>query len=153
MARFVRRGEDQLLWPYARSRGGRLWQEVWIPVDGKGKKRRIDGVLAPDPGTPLSRPSEPVDWKAIGLEVIEVKAVLNEEVIGQVAAARLEAALLGDRAPESVSALVLVGEAHDRDLLYVCGELDIRVEVEKACVVLSVPFLHDDAILASLQRL
>lgn len=151
MGEHIRRGEDQLLWTYWHERGGRLWQEVPIPVAGPGKTRRVDAVIA-DVGEARSRPSGPVDWTAQHLEVVEVKAVLNEEVIGQAAAARVEAAVRGNRDVKTVEAVALVGEAGDEDLLYVCKSLNVRVEVALHCVVLSIPFSPDDKMLVDLQQ-
>ena len=152
MAWRVQNGEDRLLWSYWQRRGGRLSREVVIPVNGPGRPRRIDAVITGGAGTERSEAPWQGTWDAAELEVIEVKALLNEEVIGQVAAARVEAARAGDRPVSSVRAVVLVAESLDPDLEDVCNSLGIERVVETNCEVLALPLAHDDPLLTNLER-
>lgn len=135
----LRPGEDLLLHAYAQRRRGALWREV--PVrHGKSRTRRIDGVLIPTLATDAAPTSVP--WTTSGLiEVIEVKQVLDETVIGQAAAARVTAE---DQGATHVHAVALVGRVDDQALADVCAELGIVLVIERPSVVVTLGLNEDD---------
>lgn len=135
----LRPGEDLLLHAYWRRRGGSLWREV--PVRwGNSRTRRIDAVLIPQ--LTAAEAPESVPWETEGLvEVVEVKQVLDETVIGQAAAARVAAE---DEGARHVHAVALVGRVDDEALSGVCTELGIVLVVARPSVVVTVGLSDSD---------
>jgi hypothetical protein len=142
--RHIRRGEDRLLHVHWRTEGGRLWREV--PVGAGGKVRRIDGVHIP--GGECADGTGQVPWSEPGIRVIEAKAVLNSDVIGQAMGGLAAAREHGAPDPTPV-ALVQV---EDPALVPVCKELGIDlVVVPKGAHLITLALNPEDPLIGWLE--
>lgn len=136
-------GEDRLLHRYWQARGGRDTIFTEVGVAGKRKashwrsdstERRLDGVRLGKPTEPGIFPKQGTTGRFAGhdgspVELIEVKAGLSEEVIGQSLVGRLLWTKQYTNAP--VERTIALCKIADPLLVWVCEQpsVDIHVEV------------------------